>query len=276
MKNKNVLITGCSTGIGQALALTFNNKGYKVWATARNLEKLDNLTNIGIQTLELDVNDPVAIQTAAETIQQHDGQLDILVNNAGYGAMGPLIEVSEEELKQQFQTNVFAPMRVVQAFLLLLLKNQGTVVNIGSISGVLATPFSGAYCASKAAINTLSDVLRMELKPLGVNVVTVQPGAIQSNFGSTATESLSRLKPGSAYTAIESAIKERAMASQKNPTTAEEFADILVSKIESGKPLNIVRIGNGSRALPALKRWLPVGLLERILGRLFKLDRLRN
>ncbi len=274
---KNVLITGCSTGIGRALALEFHNRGYKVWATARSTDKLASLATKGIHTLQLDVTCAEDIKTTLQTITSEDGRLDYLINNAGYGAMGPLIEVTDEELKLQFETNVFAPINLSRAFLpLLKQKNSGTIVNIGSVSGVMATPFSGAYCASKAAINTLSDVLRMELKPLGIKVVTVQPGAIASHFGDNATASLNRLQPSSLYLPIEQAINDRAMASQKNPTSAEQFSKELVKRLESDRNLNIVRIGNGCRAFPALQTWLPTRLLERLLSKLFDLNKLRS
>ncbi|WP_067516202.1 SDR family oxidoreductase [Endozoicomonas ascidiicola] len=276
IKAQNVLITGCSSGIGRTLALEFHHRGYRVWATARNVKSVEELSAKGMEILTLDVTDREQVQQAVKHIYTVDGHLDILVNNAGYGSMGPLIDLPEDELERQFSTNVFAPMALVRSVApKMCQRRQGTIVNIGSVSGVLCTPFSGSYCASKAAINALSDVLRMELKPFGVGVVTVQPGGVRSKFGDTASQVLNTvMKPDSIYVPIERQVQARAMASQDNPTPAEQFCSDLVDKLESGRRLNIVRLAYGSFAFPLLKALVPTALLEKILRKNFGLDRL--
>lgn len=277
INNKNVLITGCSSGIGWTLALEFQQRGYRVWATARNLQSLQDLADKNIQLLSLDVNSESQVEEVVQTIIKTDGHLDMLVNNAGYGSMGPLIDLPGEELEHQFSTNVFAPMRLIRKVApQMCARKQGTIVNIGSVSGVLCTPFSGSYCASKAAFNVLSDVLRMELKPFGIRVVTVQPGAVQSRFADNASRVLKQvMKPDSLYMPIEQSVQKRANASQDNPTPADSFCRDLVNKLESGRSLNIIRLANGSLAFPLLKTLLPTAILEKVLGRLFGLDRLK-
>ena len=274
--SKNVLITGCSTGIGRSLSLEFHRRGYRVWATARNVERLNDLAGKGIETLPLDVTDREQVQKTVSHVYDADGHLDILINNAGYGSMGPLIDMSGDELERQFSTNVFAPMTLVREVApKMCQRRQGTIVNIGSVSGVLCTPFSGSYCASKAAINALSDVLRMELKPFGVNVVTVQPGGVRSQFGETASQVLGTvMNSDSIYMPIEKQVQARAMASQDNPTSAEKFCHDLVDKLESGRTLSIVRLAYGSFVFPLLKALLPTRFLEKILSKTFGLDRL--
>ncbi|MFK0570852.1 SDR family oxidoreductase [Endozoicomonas sp.] len=274
---KNVLITGCSSGIGRTLALEFQQRGYRVWATARNLQSIQDLADKNIQVLALDVTSEPQIQDVVQRILSSDGHLDMLVNNAGYGSMGPLIDLPGEELEQQFATNVFAPMSLIRALAPdMCARKQGTIVNIGSVSGVLFTPFSGSYCASKAAFNTLSDVLRMELKPFGVRVVTVQPGAVQSRFAANASQVLQQvMKPDSLYMPIEKSVRDRASASQNNPTPVDRFCRDLVNQLESGRVPNIIRLAHGSLAFPLLKALLPTTVLEKILGRMFGLDRLK-
>ncbi|OED43836.1 short-chain dehydrogenase [Endozoicomonas sp. (ex Bugula neritina AB1)] len=273
---RNVLITGCSSGIGRELAKAYHQRGYKVWATARDSEKLNELKERGMQCLELDILDELQMHAVIARITEEDQKLDILINNAGYGGMGPLVDTSREELERQFATNVFAPMTLVRA-VTPIMKEQGNgmIVNIGSVSGVFVTPFSGSYCASKAAFNALSDALRMELKPFGIKVVTVQPGAVRSRFADNASITLGRIwKPDSLYKPIEHAVFKRARASLDNPTEVEDFCRSLVNQLESSRPLNIVRLANGGKALPILKACVPTRWLEWMLGKLFSLDKL--
>lgn len=275
-KQKNVLITGCSSGVGYALALEFKRRGYNVWATARKPDSIAELRGKNIYVEQLDVTRKEHIQQVIRQIEDKHGGIDILVNNAGYGGMGPVVETPDAELKRQFDTNVFAPMSMVrEAATGMIARKSGMIVNIGSISGVLVTPFSGSYCASKAALNMLSDALRIELKPFGIKVITVQPGAIRSRFADNANKALARVWTDSSfYKPLEDQVRKRANASQDNPTKAEDFCQQLLDLLESGKELNIVRLANGSRAFPFLKTFVPTRLLERGLAYFFGLNRL--
>ncbi|MBO6275834.1 MAG: SDR family NAD(P)-dependent oxidoreductase, partial [Pseudomonas sp.] len=163
-----VLITGCSSGIGRALADAFKVAGHDVWACARKPGDVALLAAAGFAAVQLDVNDPQGLEQLAERLEQAGGGLDVLINNAGFGAMGPLLDGGVEGLQQQFETNVFSIVGVTRALFPALRRNKGLVVNIGSVSGVLVTPFAGAYCASKAAVHALSDALRMELAPFAI------------------------------------------------------------------------------------------------------------
>jgi len=270
---KTVLITGCSTGIGRALAQEFCRRGYQVYATARRVESLAGMEAAGMRVAALDVDDAGGIDALRTRLEREQVRLDILVNNAGYGAMGPLVEMPLPELRRQFETNVFSNLAIIQALLpRLLAAGRSTVVNVSSVSGVLATPFAGAYCASKAAVNALSDALRMELAPLGIRVVTVQPGGIASQFGQTAAKSAVVLPPDSLYKPLQAQIQGRANVSQENAMPAEAFARELVARLDASDPPPVIRLGPKSTLMPALKRWLPTRMLDRILSRRFGLD----
>ncbi|HEY0916296.1 MAG TPA: SDR family oxidoreductase [Solimonas sp.] len=271
---KTILITGCSSGIGRQLALELQNRGHAVWATARRPESLQDLQAHGIVTAALDVDDAASIAALAARLQAEGVVPDVLVNNAGYGAMGPLAEMPLAELRRQFDTNVLSLMAVTQALLPpMMQRHSGMVVNIGSVSGILVTPFSGAYCATKAAVHALSDALRMELAPFGIHVMTVQPGAIQSQFGATATAGAGpRAASSSAYAAVADAIMARAGASQQHSTDTVAFCRRLADAMLSPRPPALIRIGNGSRAMPALNRWIPTWLMDRVLRKRFRLD----
>lgn len=273
MSQPVVLITGCSSGIGRALADVFLSAGYQVWATARRDEDVAALGQAGFRGVLLDVNDETAVERLAEQVQHEVGGLDVLINNAGYGAMGPLLDGGSQAIRRQFETNVFAVVGVTRALFPLLRARRGLVVNIGSVSGVLVTPFAGAYCASKAAVHALNDALRLELAPFGIEVLEVQPGAIASNFGANAGREMAAVvSERSAWWPLHQFIEARAAASQDKPTPANDFARTLLAAVQRSPRPRLVRIGNGSRALPLLARWMPTGLMDKVLKKRFGLD----
>jgi len=273
---KVCLITGCSTGIGKSMARQLAAKGYTVYAGVRNIDSLATLKSENFIPVKLDVNDNQQIEKTINTIKQQSGQLDLLINNAGFGAMGPVAEVPLEQIKSQFSTNVFAPVALTQAALPLLVKSKhAQVVNIGSVAGVFTIPFSGVYGASKAALHAISDVLRMELKPFNIHVMTVYPGGVSSAFGDNATQKLAdTLVSGSLYAASIQAINNRAKLSSDSPTTPDMFANTLIKALHKKKPPASMFIGHGSSLLKLAKMILPTGLRERILGKSYSLNQL--
>ena len=250
----SVLITGCSSGIGRALADAFRDAGHQVWATARKAHDVELLSAAGFHARQLDVNDAEAVAALAGELPQ----LDILINNAGYGAMGPLLDGGVEALRQQFETNVFALVGVTRALFPLLRRSRGLVVNIGSVSGVLVTPFAGAYCASKAAVHGLSTALRLELAPFGIRVMEVQPGAIASQFASHAQQQAEQvLASDSPWWPLREQVQARARASQDRPTPASEFASQLLAATRRSPVPALVRqmpSGPSSMALTGFRR----------------------
>lgn len=278
MQSKVVLITGCSSGIGRALAQEFFKQNFTVYATAREIETLDELKQQGMHTLSLDVNDKKNVDEVISQIIQQSGKIDILINNAGYASISPLIDLSPDALENQFKTNVFSPLYLIQKTYPHMKENGGgMIVNIGSISGIFSTPFAGAYCATKAAVHKLSDALRMELAPFNIKVVTVQPGAISSNFGNRSEKEVAQnVSTKSDYSPIMDAIYQRAQTSQENPTLVEIFVKKLIDKLTEPNPKSIIRLGKGSHSLLLLKRLLPEKTLDKILMKKFRLNQLKK
>jgi NAD(P)-dependent dehydrogenase (short-subunit alcohol dehydrogenase family) len=269
---KIALVTGASSGIGRALALELRQHGFLVYATARKTADVAALTAAGFQALQLDVNDQSAIDQVVQTITGAHQRLDLLINNAGFGAMGPVLDCAPSQLQLQFQTNVFSLVQVTRSLLPLLLQSRGTVVNIGSVSADFVTPYAGIYCASKAAVHAINTALRLELAPFGVKVVLVQPGAIASEFGTTASlQAEQNLHEQSLWWPLREGIRRRARASQNKPTPTQMFAQQVVRKLLQPKTPRLIRAGYGSFALPLLSRWLPAPVLDWLLRRQFLL-----
>ena len=188
-KSNTVLITGASSGIGKATALYLAERGLQVIGTSRSLERLTELKSeasrrdLSITAVELDINKDEAVDLAVQRLLDEHGTIDVLVNNAGYGLWGPVESLTIDEVKAQFETNLFAALRLIKAVLPgMVREGRGTVINISSIEGRLATPFNGAYAASKFALEGLSEALRIELWPLGVRVAVVEPGLFRTGF----------------------------------------------------------------------------------------------
>nr|WP_254864853.1 SDR family oxidoreductase [Halovivax gelatinilyticus] len=190
-RKKSVLITGCSSGIGRATALAFLDEDWRVFATARNLEDVTDLAEAGCETLALDVTDPGQVASAVEYVVDESGAIDCVVNNAGYAQLGPLEDVSTAELERQFDTNVFGPQRLTRAALPhMRAQGTGRIINVSSIIGRVSIAGMGAYAGSKHALEAMSDALRTEVEPFDVDVVVVEPGAVETTFPDRVDEEL--------------------------------------------------------------------------------------
>jgi len=247
-----VLVTGCSTGIGRALAIELQQRGHRTFATARNPESLRALAEIGIETLALDVNDQATVDAAVTHVIAKAGRIDVLINNAGVNSFGPLLETPVSELRALYETNVLGLVSVTQAvFPHLAAQRSGRIINIGSVVGLLPTPFAAAYCSSKSAVHMLSEVLRMEVQPFGIHVVVVQPGGVRSDISISGSKKLDRFKSEtSRYHRAYDGIYKRAYASQDNPMPTEDFARELIAQAFSSPPPRVIRLGTGSDTLP--------------------------
>ena len=183
------------------------------------------------------------------------GRIDLLVNNAGQSLFGPLAELPLERLDAVYRTDLRGPLAVAQAVVPAMAKQGwGRIANVGSMVGVVPTPWTGGYCAMKAALHTLSEVLRMEVAPLGIEVIVVQPGAVRSEVAVNAPVDLERYSaPDSLYRDAVGAIRRRSQASQRNPTEADDFARALADALTRARAPRVVRLGRGSGAIRCLR-----------------------
>lgn len=185
--SKAVLITGCSSGIGEATARRLAAGGWTVYATARRPETIEHLKDAGCRTLELDVTDEASMRAAVEEVQRAEGAVGVLVNNAGFSQGGAIEQVPLEAVRRQFETNVFGLIAITQMVLpSMRAQGWGKVVNIGSMGGRLTFPGAGIYHATKYSLEAISDALRFEVKGFGIDVVLIEPGLIVTEFAATA------------------------------------------------------------------------------------------
>jgi NADP-dependent 3-hydroxy acid dehydrogenase YdfG len=237
MSSKIVLITGCSTGIGHDLARRLTRANYTVIATARYPERLSDL-DVALQ-LPLDVTDATSIASAMEDVVRRYGRIDILVNNAGYAVRGAVEDISVEQVQQMFDVNVYGVMRMIRAVVPHMRQQQaGRVITIGSLAGKLVLPVNGTYSATKFALEALSDAMRVELAPFGIQVVLIEPGNISSNFMATAQansqETFSDLD--SPYQALYQQYLRVMTTMRKQEHGPEIVSQVVQQAIESSKP----------------------------------------
>lgn len=268
---RTVLITGCSDGgLGAALATAFHKAGLHVYATARNPSKMTQLASLGIETLTLDVQSDSSI---AACVNKLSG-LDILVNNAGAGYSIPVSDISIPEAKKLFDLNVWSYLAVTQAFLPLLLKSKGIIVNQTSIAGLVTLPFQSVYNASKAAMAMFSDSQRLELAPFGITVVDLKTGVVQSNFQQNQKGGMEAALPkGSIYEPAKEAV-EKTMRGEhlvKSGVPAQQWAESVVQDLLRKKPPP--SIWRGSQAwLVWIGTILPFGTLDGLVKKMTGVD----
>jgi NAD(P)-dependent dehydrogenase (short-subunit alcohol dehydrogenase family) len=269
-----VLVTGCSTGIGRALALEMARRGQRVFGSARRPETLNDIRSETLDVLALDVNDPDSVSQAVSTVIERAGRIDMLINNAGINAVGPLLELPLEEIRRVYETNIMGLIAVTQAVFPHMAKaRRGRLVNVGSVVGILPTPFTAPYCSSKAALHMLSEVLRIEVAPFNIDVVVVQPGGVRSSISDNASSLLSQYRGRFAfYRSFGEHIAARARASQDGALDTDVFARKLCAILLRPNAPRVVRLGTGAVLLPSAAG-LPSRLRDALLSRRFGLNR---
>ena len=181
--SKVVLITGGSSGIGKSVAIYLTNKGYTVYGTSRNPNRI--IEKLPFQLIALDVTDNATIKKAVETIIEKEGKLDVVINNAGVGITGPIEETPDQEIKNAFQTNVFGPIDVIKATLPQMRKqNSGLIINVTSIAGYMGLPYRGIYSATKGTLELITEAFRMEIKDFNIQMTNIAPGDFATNIAS--------------------------------------------------------------------------------------------
>ena len=247
---KVALVTGSSSGIGFETSLALARNGFYTFATMRNIskgEKIKELTkkeNLPIEIIELDVDKENSVKNAINTIIEKKQRIDVLVNNAGWGLWGSVEDVSIDEFKEQFETNFFSIIRMIQQIAPIMRKqNSGNIVNISSIAGKIAFPISPAYISSKFALEGLSESLRFELMPFGVNVIIIEPGMIKTNFFEPM-----RLAKNAETTDVYKDITSKVISGVKMmaqmATDPKEVANMIIQTLGEKKPLPRYVVGS--------------------------------
>jgi NAD(P)-dependent dehydrogenase (short-subunit alcohol dehydrogenase family) len=273
MKSKIIFITGCSSGIGYDAAITFHQRGHQVIASCRKQADVERLQQQGLQAILLDVNDEQSIASGVKQLMEiTSGQLDILINNAGYGQAGALEDVSRDALIAQFNTNVFGLMDVTRLVIpYMRAQGRGRIINLSSVLGIISLPFRGAYNASKYAVEGLSDTLRLELKPGGIDVITIEPGPIDSKFRDHVVEdSMKHLNIERSYFKSQYQRMLHGYKAAKTDSIFTRQTDAVVNKLihaieaKSPKPKYLVTFP--TYFFMIMKRILSVRLLDRCLS----------
>ncbi len=235
--SKVVLITGCSTGIGHDLVQRLTRAGYTVVATARQVQTRNDVP--AALKLPLDVTQPQSVDQAVEKTLQCFGRIDVLVNNAGYAVRGALEETSDAQVQALFDANVFGVMRMIRAVVPQMRRRKsGLIVNISSIAGKRSTPANGTYSASKFALEALSDALRHELAPFGIQVVLIEPGSIKTRFVATADahSQATVSNPASPYQGLYRQSDRFGAGMRRNAPGPEAVSQVIQQAIETARP----------------------------------------
>ena len=270
---KSVLITGASSGIGRASALLLAEKGYQVAATSRSIGRLAGLRReaerIGsIHCVELDVDSDRSVSEATASVIEAYGRVDVLVNNAGYGLWGPVQSFSMEELQSQLETNFFGAFRMMKAVLpSMTAAGGGTIINVSSVEGRLATPFSGGYAASKFALEGLSEAMRYELWPQGIRVAVVEPGLFATDFHTSQVEAADAESPSLPYGPVIARYRERRGKYDRFAKDPVRVARVIHKIIRSRRPRFRYPVGaEATFGVPA-SQLMPERLYQALLGR---------
>lgn len=281
---QTVVITGGTDGLGRAAALLLAEKGYRVFAAGRAPEKRADLQaaamqrGLSIETLEMDVCDGGSVQRGVQDVFQKAGKIDVLINNAGVGYMAVVEELKLEDLHRQYETNVFGVLRVTQAVLPHMRERRsGRILMMSSVAGIVTPPAYGAYSSSKHALEALSNALRLELFPFGVDVILIEPGYIVTNFRNTVKELAQPYLEGaktSPYAKVYAGALEGANRSRgESKTTPEDCARVMLEAIEASHPKARYPVTSLAKQVAFGKRLLPDTFLDSFLRRKFGIVR---
>ncbi len=267
-----ILITGCSSGIGRATAEHLAGKGHTVYATARRLDSIAELERLGCRTLALDVTDEDSMAAAVAAVEDAHGSVGALVNNAGFAVSGAIEAVSVDQLRAEFETNVFGYVRMAQLVLPGMRRaRRGRIVNVSSVAGRVTMPAAGAYAASKYAVEAISDALRFEVRGFGVQVVLIEPGPIRTEFTGTANHALGELDAGP-YTDFHAAVAKGDAETDESFIAGkpEHVASAIERAITARSPRARYRVTAVARVLPVVRGALGDRAFDALLRRQLK------
>jgi NAD(P)-dependent dehydrogenase (short-subunit alcohol dehydrogenase family) len=259
--SRAVLITGCSTGIGRAAAERLAGHGHTVYATARRPESIEDLKQVGCRTLALDVTDEESMRAAVEEVERAEGAVGALVNNAGYSQSGALETVPLDDLRRQFETNVFGLLRMCQLVLPGMRRQRhGRIVNLSSMGGKLTFPGGGAYHATKYAVEAISDVLRFEVRGFGVDVSIIEPGLIKTNFAETSVATVAH--EDGPYAEFNRAVAATTAGAYEGPLAKlgggpKDVAEVIEKALTARRPRTRYKVTASARILMAQRALMP-------------------
>ncbi len=271
-----VLITGTSSGIGRATAQRLAGRSdLTVYATARRVEAIADLAEIGARILALDVTDEKSMRAAVEAVEADHGAVGALVNNAGYGEYGTIEETGLDGVRRQFETNVFGLARMTQLVLpAMRAAKRGRIINVGSMGGRIVFPAGGYYHASKYAVEALADALRFEVAPFGIKVSLIEPGLIRTRFGDTAAHTLAgSAAPRGPYAALNALADQRMAASYRSTLLSappESVAKVIERAVTTRKPRTRYMVTPAAKALVHTRRLLGARVFDTYLRMQFR------
>jgi short-subunit dehydrogenase len=289
-----VLITGCSSGIGRAAAISLHAAGLTVYATARQVDSLADLARQGIHTLALDVTDGASMTDAVAAVEQEAGPVGVLVNNAGYGLYGPVEQLPMDEIRREFETNFFGLVRLTQLVLPgMRRRGRGRILNVSSMGGRITLPGGAFYHASKYAVEALSDALRMEVAQFGIDVVLIEPGPVKTPWNDVAAASLSAAGPagpagpdgpdgpvadGDPYATYKAAVGASFARTQAGlvgrlGSTSEDIAKVITQAVTARRPRPRYLINPVAKSLVAMNQVLPARAYDAVMRRQYGLPR---
>ena len=291
-----VLITGCSSGIGRAAAISLHEAGFRVYATARDVDALTSLAERGLRTLALDVTDEASMTQAVAATESDADAIGVLINNAGYGLYGPVEQQPMAEIRRQFETNVFGLIRLTQLVLPdMRQRRRGRILNVSSMGGRATLPGGAFYHASKYAVEAISDALRMEVAQFGIDVVLIEPGPVDTPWNQVASGSLSTAVPGAGsaapgdgpdggsasdpgdpYAAYKAAVAASFVTAQRGPlarlsSSADDIAAVITRAVTARRPRTRYLINPVAKSVVTLNRLLPGRAYDAVLRRQYKL-----
>jgi len=267
------LVTGASSGIGAETALLLRKAGFTVYAAARRAERMQPLASQGISVLSMDITDEASITAGVEQILAATGRVDVLVNNAGYGSYGSVEDVPLAEARRQFDVNVFGLARLIQLVLpSMRAQRSGRIINVSSIGGKFYEPLGGWYHATKFAVEGLSDSLRLELKPFGIDVVLIEPGPIRTEWGAIAREGMLKASAGTAYASQAKSVARMLETADNSPASSGPgvVARKIVKVATARNPRARYPVGRGAGTIVRARKVLPDGAMDAIISRAYQ------
>ncbi|MCZ7415706.1 MULTISPECIES: oxidoreductase [unclassified Streptomyces] len=267
---RTALVTGASSGMGKETAKMLLDKGFAVYAVARRVDRMADLEKLGAVTLRMDITRDEDVQAVVDRVTAERGGVDVLVNNAGFGLYGAVEDTAVADARYQFEVNLFGLSRLTQLVVPHMREQgYGRIVNVSSIGGKIYTPLGAWYHATKHALEGWSDALRLELAPFGIDVVIIEPGLIETEFGDVTVEPMLKRSGSSAYAGLAGKVASATRANYEpgKATPASRLAEVIVGSITARRPRTRYVAGKYGRPLVTLRKWLSDRAFDRVVMR---------